>query len=362
LWRPEDNAYVVTADYGDTPEQWEALRILKVPAAMVENLEMQLTTEGMIEVEIATSQRSAFESLLRQFGITTELYVALKHGQRFIGAQSAGYRGRRVFSPRQKRIAQGIAQIASLALANARLLEELERSNRLKEDVVGAMSHELRTPINILLGYNEMLREEIYGALTPKQMSVLERMDKNTRELLDLVNATLDLSRLQNQRVPLTLQDVWVPTLLAELEAETHQLNRKPALQLEWQVAPALPMLHTDVVKLKMTLKNIILNALKFTEEGTVTIAASPQDEGVTFVVTDTGPGIPPEVLPSIFEPFRQGENFPPRRQEGFGLGLYIVQQLLTLLEGTVSVESEVGRGSTFRVWIPKETRLGEQS
>ncbi len=362
LRRPEDNAYVAAAGYGDTPEQWETLQVLKVPAEMVAGLETRLTLEGMVEVEVTTSQESALESLLRQFGITAELYVALKHGQQFIGTQSAGYRGRRGFSPRQKRVAQGIAQIASLALANARLLEELERSNRLKEDFVGAMSHELRTPINILLGYNEMLHDESYGALTPEQANILGRMDKNARELLDLVNATLDLSRLQSQRVPLTQQDVWVPTLLEELAAETRQLARTPALRLEWQVAPALPMLHTDVVKLKMTLKNIILNALKFTEEGTVTIAASPQDEGVTFVVTDTGPGIPPEVLPSIFEPFRQGENFPPRRQEGVGLGLYIVQQLLTLLAGTVSVESEVGRGSTFRVWIPKETRLGEQS
>lgn len=362
LWRPEDNTYVAAAGYGDTPEQWETMQVLEVPAEMVVSLETRLTLEGMVEVEVTASQESAFESLLRQFGITAELHVALKHRQQFIGTQSAGYRGRRGFSLRQKRIARGIAQIASLALANARLLEELERSNQLKEDFVGAMSHELRTPINILLGYNEMLRDEAHGSLTPEQANILERMDKNARELLDLVNATLDLSRLQSQRVPLARQDVWVPTLLAELEAETRQLNRKPALRLEWQIAPDLPMLHTDVVKLKMTLKNIILNALKFTEEGTVTIAASPQDEGVTFVVTDTGPGIPPEVLPSIFEPFRQGESFATRRQGGVGLGLYIVQQLLTLLGGTVSVESEVGRGSTFRVWIPKETRLGGQS
>jgi len=362
LWRPEDNTYVVAAGYGDTPEQWETMQVLEVPAEMVVSLETRLTLEGMVEVEVTASQESAFESLLRQFGITAELHVALKHRQQFIGTQSAGYRGRRGFSLRQKRIARGIAQIASLALANARLLEELERSNQLKEDFVGAMSHELRTPINILLGYNEMLRDEAHGSLTPEQANILERMDKSARELLDLVNATLDLSRLQSQRVPLARQDVWVPTLLAELEAETRQLNRKPALRLEWQIAPDLPMLHTDVVKLKMTLKNIILNALKFTEEGTVTIAASPQDEGVTFVVTDTGPGIPPEVLPSIFEPFRQGESFATRRQGGVGLGLYIVQQLLTLLGGTVSVESEVGRGSTFRVWIPKETRLGGQS
>jgi signal transduction histidine kinase len=180
-------------------------------------------------------------------------------------------------------------------------------------------------------------------------------MDKNARELLDLVNATLDLSRLQSQRVPLDRQNVRVSELLAKLEAETHQLNHKPALRLHWQVASDLPTLHTDKVKLRMILKNLIVNALKFTEEGRVTISAAPQDEGITFVVADTGSGIRREVLPTIFEPFRQGESFAVRRQGGVGLGLYIVRQLLTLLGGTVTVESEVGRGSTFRVWIPKE-------
>jgi PAS domain S-box-containing protein len=355
LWQPEDNSYVTAAGYGDTPEQWEALRVLKVPAEMVTELETQLTREGMGEVEVTTGQLSAIEALLQQFGITTELYVALRHGQHFIGAQGAGYRGRQGFSARQKRIAQGIAQLASLALANARLLEELTRSNQLKEDFVGTMSHELRTPINILLGYNEMLRDGTYGSLTPAQVNILERMDKNVRELLDLVNATLDLSRLQSRRVPLTRQDVWVSKFLTELEAEIHQLNRKPALQLEWQVAADLPILRTDLVKLSMILKNIILNALKFTEEGTVTISAFPQDKGITFIVTDTGPGISPELLPVIFEPFRQGTNSSTQRQGGVGLGLYIVRQLLTRLAGTVAVESKVGRGSTFRVWIPRE-------
>src|SRR5436190_357651 len=113
-----------------TSEQWEALRVLKVPAKMVADLETRLTLEGMVEVEVTTSQQSAVESLLRQFGTSAELYVALRHGPQFIGAQSAGYRGRQGFSSRQKRIAQGIAQIASLALANARLLEELTHSNQ----------------------------------------------------------------------------------------------------------------------------------------------------------------------------------------------------------------------------------------
>jgi signal transduction histidine kinase len=285
--------------------------------------------------------------------------MALRRGQEFIGVQTASYRGRKEgFSPRQKRIAHGIAQIASLALANAKLLEELESSNRLKEDFVGTMSHELRTPLNILLGYIEMLRDRTSDPSPFEQTDIMERLDKTTRELLSLVNATLDLSRLQSRRVPLTFGEVRVPELMAELEADARQLDHKPTVRQQWQVAPELPPLHTDTVKLKMVLKNLIANALKFTEEGVVSVSAACQGEGIAFVVADTGPGIPPEVLPFIFEPFRRGENFATRRQGGVGLGLYIVRQLLELLKGTVSVESEVGNGSSFRVWIPKVRRL----
>jgi signal transduction histidine kinase len=112
---------------------------------------------------------------------------------------------------------------------------------------------------------------------------------------------------------------------------------------------------YTDPIKLKVVLKNLITNALKFTDAGIVTIAASSQSGGVEFLVKDTGIGIAPEDLPHIFEPFHQLDHSTTRRYAGVGLGLYIVQQLLKLLDGEVSVESEVGKGSTFRVWIPQQ-------
>ena len=283
-------------------------------------------------------------------------------GKEIIGIQTAGSRRRKEFSPHQQRIARGISQLASLALANAKLLEELEQANRLKEDVVGTMSHELRTPLNIIIGYNDLLCEGAFGPLTAEQSDILRRVDKSARDLLDLIIATLDLSRLQSQQLPLNLQEVRVAELLAELETEAgHFHHHKPAVSLEWQVAPALPPLHTDPVELKMVLKNLITNALKFTEEGSVTVTASPQGEGVKFCVADTGIGIAREHLSLIFDPFRQVNSSPRHRQGGqggVGLGLYIVQQLLKVLGGTVTVESELGKGSTFRVWVPKKRGL----
>jgi signal transduction histidine kinase len=138
-------------------------------------------------------------------------------------------------------------------------------------------------------------------------------------------------------------------------------LNRAANLEVEWSSAPETLSLWNDVGKLKIILKNLLTKALKFTKAGAIAVAAIPQGEGVTFSVSDTGPGISADELPFIFEPFRQGGSSSTRKPGGVGLGLYIVRRLLELLGGTVTVESEVGKGSTFYVWIPTHTSVGRQ-
>jgi PAS domain S-box-containing protein len=356
LWMPEANAYETVAGYGDTSEQWEIIRAIKVPLQLGEHMASRLLQDGSVfAIERVDSNRLFPDALMLQVGITSSLWIALRRGELVIGTLSASYRGRQGFNERQKRLAHGISQIASLALANARLLEELERSNRIKEDFVSTMSHELRTPLNIILGYNQLFQEETFGPLTAEQRDILERMQKNGQELLDLVNVTLNLSRLQSRRVPLEMHDVTVSVFMQELAAEIQRLKRNSGVQLEWSVASNLPTLRTDITKLKMVLKNLLTNALKFTESGMVSMHAEPRVSGIAFVVTDTGQGIAPEDLNVIFEPFRQGGTFTTRRQGGVGLGLYIVQQLLEVLGGKVTVRSELGKGSTFSVWLPSE-------
>ncbi len=357
LWQPTEDAYVVVAGYGETPEQAEARRALKMPRPMLSRLLARLKKEEVIECEVEAARDSLTKSFSRKLHLTTTLWVPLRKGSEIIGMQSASHRGAKRFSRRHKRIARGISQIASLALGKAKLFEELRRANRLKEDFVSSMSHEIRTPLNIIMGYNELLREGTFGALTAEQIHALQRIDKSAEELLDLVNATLGFSRLQSQRSPVSVREVRVAELLAELEVDAHHLNRKSSVRLEWQPTPALPSLHTDPVKLKMVLKNLLTNARKFTEEGVITVAALPQGSGIEFHVSDTGIGIAPEALPFIFEPFRQVDSSLTRRHGGVGLGLYIVRQLLNLLGGTVSVESMLGKGSTFRVWLPLHPR-----
>ncbi|MGH7966528.1 MAG: ATP-binding protein, partial [Candidatus Binatia bacterium] len=357
LWQPREKAFMVVASWGYTAEQAEALRVLQIPGEALADLVPHLQKEDMVRGQ-APGLAKLLPMLPPQEGNGVILSLALRHGQDLIGIQVCGYQEHKNPAPRSLRIAQGISQIASLALASARLIQELEQANRLKSDFLATMSHELRTPLNVIMGYTELLLENEFGSLATEQADVLRRMDKSTRELLDLILATLDVSRLEAGRLPVEIAEVCLPDLLSEIADETQDLLReKPDLSFTWQAAPLLPPLRTDRAKLKVVLKNLINNAVKFTAEGRVAVDVhtSSREQGVEIQIMDTGIGIAPDVLPHIFEMFRQGDSSTTRRYGGVGLGLYIVRQLLELLGGTVTVESAVGHGSTFCVWVPLE-------
>src|SRR5581483_10099155 len=257
LWDAQQNTALTIAGYGDPPEQEEEVRTLPFPIQVfTEKATGELNRD--VTGEMCIADHPAVTAFFQRLGIVSVLFFPFRRGTRMIGALSVGYRGPQLFSSRQKRLARGIAQLASFALANARLLEELENSNRLKEDFVGTMSHELRTPLHILYGYTELLRDESFGPLTPQQSDILRRIDRNVQELTTLVNTTLDLSRLQSQRVPLMIQEVRPPEFLAELANEVQQLNQTSGPQIEWSHAPTVPSLWTDVGKLKIVLKNLL--------------------------------------------------------------------------------------------------------
>jgi PAS domain S-box-containing protein len=355
LWQPQENAYIPVAHHGHTPEQWETFRLLRIPTVMWSDLLTLLQQKSVVQVDITSQQHTPLGKLAHQDGFTACLCIALRRGSDLIGVQIVAARApKKSFTSQQRRLAQGIAHIASLTLANALLLEELTQANRLKEDFLGTVSHELRTPLNIIIGYNQLMREETFGLLNAEQQDILERVGKNATELLELINTILDLSRLQNRRTPLTFSKVNVSALLTDLQADMIPLQKDTGPAVDWTYPPDLPLLCTDPLKLKMVLKNLLTNALKFTDEGRISVAARPYGAGIEFSVADTGIGIAPEDLPHIFEPFRQGKLSLSQHRDGVGLGLYIVRQILDLLGGTISVESERGKGSIFRVWAPQ--------
>jgi len=356
LWQPEEDVFVLMSGYGDLSEEWETLRLLKIPRAKVMGLFSRLDSEDVVQQTLSTHQDLLVAELQKQFNTTAGLYIALHRGRTIIGCLSASYRGRSEhFTPQQERIARGIAQLASMALQNARLVEELERANRLKEEFLAMCSHELRTPLSVIMGYNDLLRDGTFGSLTTEQTDILRRVDKNAQELFALITTLLDLSRLQVGQLPLDFSDISLPNLLREIETETQDWFEKPGLHAVWNIAPEPLLVHTDPLKLKIVIKNLIRNAVKFTEQGSITVDVHLCMGGVEICVSDTGIGIAPEVLPIVFEPFRQADSSTTRHYSGLGLGLYIVRQLLELLGGTITVESKVGHGSTFRVLIPTE-------
>jgi signal transduction histidine kinase len=169
-----------------------------------------------------------------------------------------------------------------------------------------------------------------------------------------LITATLDLSRFETKRVPLDVQLVDVPLLMREVAAEIASIPGRPDVQLQWDIDRTVPRLHTDPLKLKMVLRNLVTNAVKYTDRGAVMISARPTETGVEVRVADTGIGIPPGSLDSIFDPFEQAHGSESRQRGGAGLGLYIVKRLVDVLGGSIAVESDVGRGSTFCVSLPR--------
>jgi signal transduction histidine kinase len=285
--------------------------------------------------------------------------MALRRGGQIFGLQTAGYRSATAsVGDVQLRIAAGVAQLASLVLEHTRIIEELEHANRLKSDFVATVSHELRTPLHIIMGYQEILATGCCGPVSAPQADVLERMGVSAARLLELIDATLEVCRIDAGRVPVDLASVDLPPLLGEVVATFHGLQEKRGLSLTIDLAPGLPTLRTDPVKLRVVIGSLIDNALKFTESGGARVAARPRDGGVEIAVSDTGIGIPTSAFGLIFEAFRQVERPLTRRHDGMGLGLYIARRLTELLGGTIEVESTEGQGSTFRVCLPRTPKV----
>jgi len=359
LLQPEDDCFVPISAAGETPDDWEALRILRLPSALFAGVLDRLKDQDVVQVVLSESDNPAVDALAKRFGLCHVLYMALRGPDALIGLQTACRRSvAPSFTPQHSRVARGLAQTASLGLANARLVGALDRANRIKSEFVATMSHELRTPLHIISGYTELIDREVFGPVTTQQHDALQRIDRSGRQLLELVTATLDLSRLDAGRMELEITEVDMSRLMTQVSAEIHDLEDRPNVKLRWCIGESLPVVHTDAMKLKIVLNNLVANAVKFTDRGTVLVDVHRVIDGVEIRVSDTGIGIDPQVRQVIFEPFRQGDSSMARRYAGIGLGLHIVKRLVDLLGGKIGVDTVAGRGSTFTVWLPVHSTL----
>ena len=258
------------------------------------------------------------------------LCADLQHAGASIGLLAAGFNERTgPFSPRELRLFRSIAQQAAVALENARLVESLRGASRLKSEFIGTMSHELRSPLNVVIGYVDLLLDEDMGAISAEQREALERVRQHALQLLELIQEALDINRLDAGLLPLDLETFTVHEFLEDVKDSIPAEWAKPNVDLVWQVEPAPLLLRSDRGKLKKVLRNLVHNALKFTDQGSVTVKVTTANGWIDFTVSDTGIGMSPEALPFIFDMFRQVDGSTTRRYGGVGLGLYIVKQLV---------------------------------
>ena len=233
---------------------------------------------------------------------------------------------------------------------------ELRQANKVKDEFLGVIYHELKTPLNVISGYSSMLSDGMLGEITPIQEKALQTVSRQSKELHNLIDSVLQVNRLDVEMPQSELQQVNFWEFLCELRA-FYDCPLEKNVKLIWAFRADLPILYSDRRKLKRILENLINNAIKFTDHGNVTISSRylPSKKVMEFKVTDTGIGIPKELLPTIFERFRELDNAESRLYGGVGLGLYIVKQYTDLLGGTIHVESKLGQGSTFTLRVPSQ-------
>lgn len=250
---------------------------------------------------------------------------------------------------------QLFADFASIVLDKSQLAERAQAASQAKSAFLATLSHELRTPVAALVGYGELLADDVAGALNPAQRDLVERMRSVTDHLSAIIDQLLNFSSIEGGREIVRPVVIAVGELLAAIAIAVDPLARRKGLKVVLDLSAAPETIESDLDKVRRILVSLAENAVKFTDAGHITLSASESQGMVSFEVRDTGPGIPREAHRRIFEPFSQLEAGLTRRHGGTGLGLFIAQRLAGLLGGCVQVKSEPGVGSTFTLLIPKE-------
>ena len=332
--RPEDLTYP-----GDA--------ILKRTILQIADVEATGVPEGVREVAHARGWRANIAVPMLRDGVP-------------VGIITVSRKNPGAFDEREIRLLQTFADQAVIAIENVRLFTEIQEKSRQleiasqhKSQFLANMSHELRTPLNAIIGYTEMMADGLYGKVGEKAQGVLERVQNNGRHLLGLINDVLDLSKIEAGQLTLTVEPYSVADMVATVLSATESLARTKGLALGSAVAPGLPTGTGDARRLTQVLLNLVGNAIKFTDSGSVELRAVQAGDRFELAVVDSGFGIAPADQARIFDEFQQVDNSSTRKKGGTGLGLSISRKIVELHGGRISVESEVGTGSTFKVSIP---------
>ena len=300
------------------------------------------------------------------------IFVPLTSGYRVSGMISLQNLEREhAFSETDVRLLETLASSMSVALENASLFDETQRlfleakeartaaeqADQAKSAFLSSMSHELRTPLNAIINFVEMVARGMIGPVNQEQVELLDQALYSSKHLLNLINDVLDISKIQAGQLTLFIEDeVSVQVIIETTLSIVGGLLQEKNLQLIRDIDPHLPMISCDRRRLRQVLLNLISNAIKFTDKGTITVSVKNQGQDLLFAVIDTGLGIPLDKQDLIFEPFIQTENGE-RQLQGTGLGLPISRSLIRAHGGKLWVESEGGEGSAFFFTLPVERR-----
>jgi signal transduction histidine kinase len=356
--------FPLRATHNYDPELVEAARAM--PIRMGEGLS-GLAAERREPMQVPDivqegAYRSHLRDLLLRMGFRALLAVPLVREDQVIGALVVNRRAPGEFAPEVVELLKTFGTQSALAIQNARLFREiaeksqqLEAASRHKSEFLANMSHELRTPLNAILGFSEVLAERMFGEVNEKQAEYLQDILSSGRHLLSLINDILDLSKVEAGRLELELGRFHLPTALDNALTLVRERASRHGITLDLAVDPEIGEIVADERKVKQILLNLLSNAVKFTPEGgRVAVSATAADGLVTIAISDTGSGIAAADQATIFEEFRQVGSGS-QKQEGTGLGLTLTKKFVELHGGRIGVSSEVGRGSTFSLTLPRD-------
>jgi signal transduction histidine kinase len=294
-------------------------------------------------------------------GLVSFLCVPLVANNEVLGCLLFLTREEHEFNPEEIDFISTLAGQAAIAIHHSELYdrsqrqsEELTDAHKIKDEFLKVVSTQLKTPLNVITGYSEMFLEGLLGEITPIQEKAIETVARQSKELHGLINTVLQVSSMEAEKLHVELHEINLWEFCSELRT-FYDYPLATGVKLVWNYPADLPSVEGDRAKLRRMLENLVGNALKFTQQGTVmiTVRYLAGKQRLEFKISDTGVGIPEENIPKICEKFRQGERHSGMEHGGVGLGLYIVKKYLDLLGGNIEVHSRVGEGTTFIFQIP---------
>jgi signal transduction histidine kinase len=356
----KDQVFVPRINYGVSEEFIEALRKSGLHVGDKTVIGQAAEKRGPDQVPDLEKVPDYPLPYIREADFRALLAVPLLRKDRLIGGLVVRRRTAGEFPEPVVKLLQTFASQSVLAIHNARLFQELEEkgreleiANKHKSEFLANMSHELRTPLNAILGYTELIVDNIYGDVPDKIREVLERLEKNGRHLLSLINDVLDLSKIEAGQLKLSLNEYSIAEVAQTIFSSVESLAAEKEIVLNSALSSDLPVGMGDEQRISQVLLNLLGNAIKFTEKGEVRLEVTVFNNAFLVSVSDTGPGLSETDQKKIFEEFHQADGSSTREKGGTGLGLSISKRIVEMHGGRIWVESTLGKGSTFSFNLP---------